>query len=299
MYKAKTYDSLNLTFKERIKDYGVLIKFKLSLTVVFSAVMAYLIVGGAAVTLLGALALFTGGMLVTGAANALNQMLEKDYDALMERTKNRPIVVGRISPSEAVLSAGIMCLIGITILGMFNPLTAFLGMLSLVLYAFLYTPLKRFSPVAVLVGTLPGALPVLIGAVAVQGYISTLAIVLFVIQVLWQLPHFWAIGWLGFEDYKKAGYKLLPVRDQNLDARIGLYSFYASIPLIVLALIPSFLGEMVWGASIAVLVVGVAYSAFAWSFYRKADRKSALKLMFSSFIYLPIVLFSYYIGSLI
>lgn len=299
MYKVKAYNNTNTSLKERIKDYGVLIKFKLSLTVVFSAVMAYLIVGGAAVSLIGAISLFLGGMLVTGAANALNQMLEKDYDALMERTKNRPIVVGRISPSEAVLSAGLMCLLGITILGMFNPLTAFLGMLSLVLYAFLYTPLKRFSSVAVLVGTLPGALPVMIGAVAVQGYISTLAIILFVIQVIWQLPHFWAIGWLGFEDYQKAGYKLLPIKDQKLDARIGLYSFFASLPLLVLAILPSLIGEMVWGASLSVLAMSIVYSIFSYRFYQNADRKSALKLMFSSFFYLPVVLFSYYIGTLI
>lgn len=290
-----TYQSIGLTGK--LLDYGLLIKFKLSLTVVFSAVMAYLILGGK--SWFGALGLFIGGMLVTGAANALNQVLEKDFDHLMDRTKDRPVVKGRIAPSEAVLAAGLMSLIGITILGMFNPLTAFLGMLSLVLYAFLYTPMKRFSPVAVLIGTIPGALPILIGGAAIQGYLSTFAIILFAIQVLWQLPHFWAIGWLGFEDYQKAGFKLLPMKEQVLDQKIGLYSFIAAIPLIALGLLPIVTGDIGTVFSAIVAIAGVAYAAFAWNFYKKADRKSALSLMFSSFIYLPIILFAYYIGSII
>lgn len=296
MTKAKTTYQ-NIGAYSRLHDYGLLIKFKLSLTVVFSAVMAYFILGG--VSILGASGLFIGGMLVTGAANALNQVLEKDFDALMERTKDRPVVMGRITPSEAVLAAGLMSLVGITILGMFNPLTAFLGMLSLVLYSFLYTPMKRFSPVAVLIGTIPGALPILIGGAAVQGYLSTFAIILFAIQVLWQLPHFWAIGWLGFEDYQRAGFKLLPVRDQSLDSKIGLYSFFAAIPLIGLGFLPLYYGDSNIVFSAIVSITGVLYAGFAWRFFINADKKSALQLMFSSFIYLPIVLITYYIGSII
>jgi len=292
---STTYQTLGLSGK--LLDYGLLIKFKLSLTVVFSAVMAYLILGGS--SWIGALGLFIGGMLVTGAANALNQVLEKDFDLLMERTKDRPVVMGRITPAEAVLAAGLMTLLGVTILGMFNPLAAFLGMVSLVLYAFLYTPMKRFSPVAVLIGTIPGALPILIGGAAVQGYLSTFAITLFLIQVLWQLPHFWAIGWLGFDDYQKAGFKLLPVKDQVLDPKVGLYSFFAAIPLIALGLYPVVTGDMGIVFSTIVAFAGVVYTGFAWNFYKKADRKSALSLMFSSFIYLPIILFAYYIGSII
>ncbi len=284
-------------FSQKLTDYGLLIKFKLSLTVVFSAVLAYLILGGT--SWLGGFLLFIGGMLVTGAANALNQVLEKDYDILMERTKNRPVVTGRITTSEAVLAAGLMSLVGITILGMFNPLTAFLGMISLVLYAFLYTPMKRFSPVAVLVGTLPGALPILIGGAAIQGYISTLAIVLFLIQVLWQLPHFWAIGWVGFEDYHKAGFKLLPVKEQKLDARIGLYSLIAAIPLVGISWLPFINGEIAAGACVIACLLSLIYVAFSWNFFQKADKKSAMMLMFSSFAYLPFILITYYIGAII
>ena len=296
MYRTKTY---KLSFKDRIQDYGLLIKFKLSLTVVFSAVLAYLILGGASTSLVGGLLLFIGGMLVTGAANALNQVLEKDYDALMERTKNRPVVTGRISSSEAVLAAGLMSLVGITILGMFNPLTAFLGMLSLVMYAFLYTPLKRFSSVSILVGTLPGALPVLIGGTAVQGYISEFALVLFIIQVVWQLPHFLAIAYVGFEDYQKAGYKMLPMKENSLDPAVGLYAFLSALTLIILAFLPMLSGDIGLGMCLFVSLAGIAYSFFAFRFYRDSSRGTALKLMFSSFAYLPIVLIAYYIGSII
>lgn len=296
MYRTKTY---KLSVKERIQDYGLLIKFKLSLTVVFSAVLAYLIIGGASATMLGGVLLFVGGMLVTGAANALNQVLEKDYDALMERTKNRPVVTGRMSASEAVLSAGLMSLVGITILGMFNPLTAFLGMLSLVMYAFLYTPLKRFSSVSILVGTMPGALPVLIGATAVQGYISEFALVLFIIQVVWQLPHFLAIAYVGFDDYQKAGYKMLPMKGKSLDPAIGLYALLSALTLIVLAFLPMLSGDVGLVMCLIVAFAGVAYSIFAYKFYKNSSRGTALKLMFSSFAYLPIVLIAYYIGSII
>lgn len=297
MEKVRTYRAL--TFTDKLKDLGLLIKFKLSVTVVFSAVMAYLIVGGSNASFIGAILLFIGGMLVTGAANALNQVLEKDFDALMSRTMGRPIAAGRMTTSEGVFAAGLMSLAGITILGMFNPLTAFLGMLSLVMYAFLYTPLKRFSSAAVLIGTLPGAFPVLIGGTAIQGYISTFALVLFIIQVLWQLPHFWAIGWLGFEDYQKAGYKMLPVKDQKLDPKVGLYSFFAALPLILIAFLPFILMGGSFLPGMMVSIVSVIYASFAWNFYTKANRASALKLMFSSFFYLPIVLFTYYFGILI
>lgn len=296
MERVKTYS--NLTATSKISDLGLLIKFKLSLTVVFSAVMAYLILGGNATSFTGTVLLFVGGMLVTGAANALNQVLEKDFDVLMTRTKDRPIAAGRMSTSEGVLAAGIMSLVGITILGLFNPITAFLGMLSLVMYAFLYTPLKRFSSIAVLIGTFPGALPILIGGTAAQGYISTFALILFLIQVLWQLPHFWAIGWLGFDDYQKAGYKMLPVKDQKLDAQIGLYSFFAAIPLIFIGMIPFILSGDYLISGLLVSIVGIIYAAFSWKFYKEADKVSARKLMFSSFFYLPVVLIIFYIGSL-
>lgn len=294
MHKTKTYRSLGVI--EKISDFGVLIKFKLSLTVVFSSIMSFLILGGASITAMGVLILFLAGMLVTGAANAINQVLEKDFDVLMERTKNRPVASGRMNASEAILYAGLMCLLGVTLLGFFNPLSAFLGMLSLVLYAFLYTPLKRFSTVAVLIGTIPGALPILIGGTAAEGHISEVAIILFLIQVLWQLPHFWAIGFLAFDDYNKAGYKLLPSDGNEVDRNVGLYAMISAVPLIALAIAPAIYFGYSWIACLIVAILSIAYIGFAYGFYKKHDRPSALKLMFSSFAYLPLVLLTYYLS---
>lgn len=233
------------------------------------------------------------GLLVTAAANALNQVLEKDYDILMERTKNRPIAAGRMKTSEAVMFAGVACLIGISMLAYFNPLTALLGMLSLITYAFVYTPLKRYSTIAVAVGAIPGALPVLIGFTAYTGEITILALVLFVIQFLWQFPHFWSIGFLAFEDYQKAGYKLLPENNGVIDRNVGLYSgvyAFLTIPVIVL---PYILSEVGMLPTLIGLASSVVYTILSINMFKKHDKKSALILMFSSFFYLPVVLLAY------
>jgi len=195
----------------KIQDYLLLIKVRLSSVVVISSLLGYIIVSGGTGHWLDVWKLFFGGFLVTGAANALNQVFEKDYDILMTRTANRPVAAGRMKPTEGIIFAGLSCLVGILILASFNPITGLLGMLSLILYSFVYTPMKRISTVAVPIGAIPGALPVMIGVTAYEGRITMLALVLFVIQFLWQFPHFWAIGFLGYEDYAKAGYKLVPI----------------------------------------------------------------------------------------
>ena len=226
------------------QDFKTLVKFRLNITVVLSSVLAYIIVAQGSLNIVNLLLLTVGGFLVTGAANALNQVLEKEYDSLMKRTQNRPLPMGRMTISEAVLYAGMMALFGITLLAFFNPLTAFLGTFALVSYAFVYTPFKRFSPIAVWIGAIPGALPVLIGTTAFQGEITGLALILFAVQFFWQLPHFWAIGWMSYDDYKLAGYKLLPVKDQVRDSRIGLSSFIWTLPLIVICSIPFITGQI-------------------------------------------------------
>jgi len=185
------------------QDVLELVKVRLTTLVVFSAVMSYLIAAGIQVRALPVLILCLGGFLVAGAANALNQILERDYDKLMERTAGRPLASGRMTASLALVIAGFMLLIGLVALALFNPITAFLGMLSFIIYAFIYTPLKRYTTASVAIGAIPGALPVLIGWVAFEGTISWMAIVLFGIQFLWQFPHFWAIGWLSFDQYQK------------------------------------------------------------------------------------------------
>lgn len=269
----------------------MLVKFRLTLTVVFSSLMAFLIAATGPVNWLALAVLAAGGFLVTGAANALNQVLERDYDSLMKRTAGRPLAAGRMSVSEAVIAAGFMSLFGITFLALFNPWAAFFGTLALVTYAFLYTPMKRLSPSAVAIGAVPGALPALIGCVAAQGELTFLGLSLFALQFLWQFPHFWSIGWLGHEDYTRAGYKMMPTnRRGERDRRIGLQAFLYALFLVPVGLIPFMLGVSGWASAAAVAALSLAYAWFGWKFYRAGSRKAALQLMFFSFAYIPVSL---------
>src|SRR6187397_2730367 len=205
----------SLNIGSKIKDYLKLIKLSLSIMVVFSSVLAYLLVPGIEdkyenplkMTILLAI----GGLLVTGSANAINQAVEKNTDAKMKRTASRPVAAGRMSVTEAWIFAIVAGAVGIFILGYyFNWLSAGLAAFSLFLYAFIYTPLKKVSSIAVLVGAVPGALPCLIGWTAGEGQLSLGGWVLFGIQFLWQFPHFWAIAWVAHKDYSTVGFKLLP-----------------------------------------------------------------------------------------
>lgn len=278
------------TLGQKVRDYKLLVKLRLSLTVVFSSVMAFMIASNGAINWSAIVILGLGGFLVTAAANALNQVLEKDFDRLMKRTADRPIAAGRMKASEAVMAAGFMCLFGVTLLALFNPWTAFFGMFALVCYAFLYTPMKRISPIAVTIGAIPGALPTLIGCVAAQGDLSLLALALFGIQFFWQFPHFWSIGWLGFEDYTKAGYKFLPTTNGKLNRSTGFQAFIYALFLIPLSLTPYLLGVSGIISAIIVVIFSLCYAYFGWKFYQESNRKSALQLMFYSFFYLPLSL---------
>ncbi len=274
----------------KAKDYKMLVKFRLSLTVVFSSIMAYLIAVTGTIDWKEILMLGVGGFLVTGAANALNQVIEKDFDKLMERTKERPLARGRMKVPEAVLIAGFMSLLGILVLVLLNPLSAFLGMMALILYAFIYTPMKRISPISVLIGAIPGAMPTVIGVVALEGQFTQLALILFGIQFLWQFPHFWSIGWLGYEDYKNAGYKLLPSANGEKDKNTGLQSFLYALFLVPIGIMPAVMGV---SGIISAVVIGIASAVFAyfgWNLYKKCSRKAALQLMFFSLAYLPLTL---------
>jgi protoheme IX farnesyltransferase len=244
--------------------------------------------------MMGLFLLGIGGFLVTGAANALNQVLEKDYDKNMTRTADRPITAGRMKSSEGVLFAGLSCLLGVSILAMFNPLTSLLAMLSLICYSFVYTPMKRYSTLAVAIGAIPGALPALIGCTAFEGTITVFGIGIFALQFLWQFPHFWAIGYLSFEDYHNAGYKLLPEdEDGKVNRNLGLHStLYALLMIPVIAFI-YLLGSASIFASLIVLLTSMIYIGFSYNFHKRFDRASGLKLMFYSFVYLPIILAAY------
>ena len=283
---------------DKLNDYGQLFKFKLNITVVFSAVMAYIIAFNGTASWIGITVLALGGFLVTAAANTLNQVLERDYDKLMKRTANRPLAAGRMGVSEAVILAGLTCLMGTALLSMFNAWTGLLGMISMVLYAFVYTPMKRVSPTAVAIGAIPGALPLMIGCVAAQGGMTTLAIVLFTLQFLWQFPHFWAIAWLGDADYKNAGFNLLPSKHAKLDSSVGGQSMIYALFLIPVGWMPYWLGVTGITSAIILTIVSIIYASFSWNLYKRCTREAALKLMFSSFFWLPIVLFALYFDKL-
>jgi protoheme IX farnesyltransferase len=236
-----------------------------------------------------------GGFFVTGASNALNQVLEKDFDRLMARTADRPLAAGRMTVAEGVLAAGIMSMVGIMLLALFNPWAAFFGMLAMVSYAFVYTPLKRISPIAISVGALPGALPTLIGCVAFQGELTTLAFLLFSIQFAWQFPHFMSIGWLGFDEYKKAGYKLIPLKNGERDPYTGIYAVLYALLLIPLTWGMYYFGWAGMISAIAGTVLALVYAYFGWGLYKTQNRKGALRLMFASFFYLPLTLILFYV----
>jgi len=267
----------------------MLTKIRLTATVVLSAALAYLVAAPifnwATFT-----AIIIGGFGTTMAANTLNQVLEREHDQQMKRTENRPLAQGRMTVSRAVLAAGLLSIVGTISLALINPLAALLGMVALLSYAFVYTPMKRYSVAAVFVGTIPGAIPALIGTVAAEGWITTLGWSLFAIQVLWQIPHFWAIGWLGFDDYQKAGFKLLPVTESGeRDPGTGLQSMLYAVVLAAIVWVPFQSGDYTLLAASLSSIMGLVYAWFGYNLWQKRDRPSALKLMFFSLAYLPVV----------
>ena len=289
-------NSSSLNIGSKVKDYLKLIKPSLSIMVVFSSVLAYLLVPGIEdkyedplkMTILLAI----GGLLVTGSANTINQAVEKDTDAMMKRTASRPVASGRMSVTEAWVFAIVTGAVGIFILGnFFNWTSAGLAALSLFLYAFIYTPLKKVNAIAVLVGAFPGALPCLIGWAAGDETLSIGGWVLFGIQFLWQFPHFWAICWIAYKDYSVAGFKLLP-SEQGPTKFTALQTVIYSLLLLPMGVVPYFIGMC---GMIGLIIVTVANLFMVWQcirLYREMDVKAARRVMFSSYIYLPVVLFA-------
>ncbi|AWM33201.1 heme o synthase [Hymenobacter nivis] len=278
----------------KARAYFQLLKFRLSLTVAFSSAIGYML-RVAEFRWTNVLLVMLGGLLVTGAANIINQVHEKDLDKLMTRTAKRPLPLGIISPAEAWVFCVLLGVSGLALLALqFNYLTAALSLLSLVLYGFVYTPLKTISPVCVAVGALPGGLPPLIGWVAGMGPAATFAAmgpqpwVLFGIQFMWQFPHFWAIAWVADDDYKRAGFKMLPSpgkRDLRTAFQIMTYTLLL-IPLSLLPLEFNIAGRISAGVAV---VCGVLFLLLTFQLMRTQDRKAALRIMFASFLYLPIV----------
>ena len=287
-------NSIVSLLKSRMSAYYDLIKFRLSALVTFSAVFGY-ILGDRGIDFgwSGFIGLVLGGFFISGASGAANEIMERDLDKLMKRTQNRPLPLQLISLQEAYWFTGIVALMGISLLWIFtNPLTTGLGVLSMLLYVFAYTPLKRVGPIAVFVGAIPGAMPPLLGWTAATGEITHQALIIFGIQFIWQFPHFWAIAWVSDDDYKRAGFKLLPSgggQDLNTAIQIMIYTLF----LLPLGLLPSYFGLVGLNSGIVATVCGVLFLAQTFSLMRDCSRKSALKIMFGSFIYLPVVQIAY------
>jgi protoheme IX farnesyltransferase len=272
----------------KARAYFQLLKFRLSFTVAFSSAIGYLL-GAGEMNWSRVLLVMLGGLLVTGSANIINQVFEKDLDKLMRRTESRPLPTGRVSPTEAWMLCVLLGIAGLSVLAYyFNPLTAALSLLSLILYGFIYTPLKRVSPVCVAVGAIPGGLPPLIGWVAATGFIGEPAWVLFGLQFMWQFPHFWAIAWVADDDYKRAGFKMLPSPgERNLRTAFQIMTY--TMLLIPVSLLPLVLGISGRVSAGVALVCGVLFFLLTVQLMRTQDRKAALTIMFASFLYLPIV----------
>jgi protoheme IX farnesyltransferase len=284
-------------FAQKVRDYQQLVKTRLTLLVVFSAAITYLTAAKGAISWIDLSVLSIGGFLVVAASNGLNQIIEKNYDILMVRTGNRPVATGRMSVSEAAVASTLMGIAGVVLMGLYlNTLTSMLAFASLVSYAFIYTPLKRISPVSVFVGAFPGALPVLIGWTAFSGAITPEALTLFGVQFIWQFPHFWSIAWILDEDYKRAGFKMLP--SYGKDKKTALQNLAFALLLIPVGFLPTQEGFTGLTSGIIAMLGGIVMSYFAFRLYKTCDNNDAKRLMFASFLYLPLVQIAYLIDKL-
>ncbi len=286
--------------KAKVRDYTQLIKLRLTVLVVFSSLMGFLLASHSLGIEWGPFwVLMFSSFLIVGASNILNQIFEKDSDKLMSRTAHRPLAENRMEVKEAAFASLIMGLAGVTLMGLFlNQLSAFLAFIGLVLYAFAYTPLKKVSPIAVFVGGISGAIPPLSGFVAVSGEITSFAIVLFSLQFFWQFPHFWAIAWVMKDEYDKAGIKLLPM-GSNKDRIGAIQIMMHTLILIPISLVPAKLGFISIQAAIICLILTTIFFLQSVNLFLDLKDRSALKLMFGSFLYLPLMLGILFIDQLI
>jgi protoheme IX farnesyltransferase len=291
-----TVINTKISFKRVLSDYKQLAKVGLSLSVVFSAIAGYLL----AVEIINYQVLFLlglGGFLMVAASNAFNQIIEKDTDALMKRTMNRPLPTGRMSKASAFIFAITLTIIGLGILYSINPKSALFGAISIFLYTCAYTPMKPISPLAVFVGALPGAIPFMLGWVAATNEFGIEAGFLFMIQFFWQFPHFWSIGWLQFEEYKKAGFIMLPMdkKDQSATKQIIFYTIIMILVSIapVLKMTGAFYIHPITAIIIALLGLFMLY--YGILLHKKQTNIEARKLMLSSVLYITVIQIIYVI----
>lgn len=272
-----------------LRNYAALSKLRLSSLVVFSAAAGYFTASPSPWNWAAAGWLSLGGLLITASANGFNQIFEREPDKLMHRTSKRPLAAAQMSVREALIFCLISGISGLTLLGtLFSFQTFLLGLVALLSYAFVYTPVKRISSISVLVGAFPGAIPPLLGYVAFTDHVSTEAWILFAVQFAWQFPHFWAIAWILHEDYSRAGFKMLP-HSGGHSKKNALTILIYTLMLIPISFLPLRMGMCGPWALGVLLASGIMMSICAYLLYRNTDQKSARWLMFSSFIYLPAV----------
>ena len=279
-----------ISLRSFISDFKQLTKVGLSLSVVFSSIAGYLL-GADVVNMWIVVQLAIGGYLMVGASNAFNQVIEKDTDALMKRTMDRPLPTGRMNPSTALFIAITFTILGVAILYSINEKSALFGAISIFLYTSAYTPLKSVSPLAVFVGAIPGAIPFMLGWVAATNQFGIEAGFLFLIQFFWQFPHFWAIGWLQFEEYKKAGFNMLPMGKKDKGA-IKQIIFYTVIMILVsIAPVLKTTGAFYIYPLTAVIIAiaGGSMLYYGVKLYKSESNIDARKLMLSSVLYITLV----------
>ena len=285
--------SNTISIKSLFIDFKAITKAGLAISVLFSSITGYLLGfdQNNPFSWLVLLKLSIGGYCMVGASNAYNQVIEKDLDALMDRTKNRPVPAGRMSPNVALFIASLLTIIGIVLLYTINPKTAMFGAISIFLYTSVYTPLKTMTSLSVFVGAFPGAIPFMLGWVAATGNFGIEAGTLFLIQFFWQFPHFWAIGWFLFEDYEKAGFFMLPTgkKDKGTALQIILYTVW----LIIASLLPSlgYTGQLFISPIAAVLVflLGLWMLYYSVQLYKLRTAKAARTLMLVSVSYITLL----------
>ena len=288
--KSASIHTESMGIKAKLKDYSQLIKFRLTFTVVLSSIFGYLIGYSDTLNWTELFALIIGGFLVVASSNGLNQIVEKNYDILMTRTENRPLAQNRMGVMEAAIFCTITGIVGVYLLGYYlNTYAAILGIGSLISYAFLYTPLKRVSSAAVYIGAIPGAIPPLLGWVAATGRFSAAAGILFLIQFIWQFPHFWAIAWVLDDDYNKAGYRLLPLKSGRSKST-ALLVLISSALLIPVSVLPYLIGMSGVLSVVILSASSIALTYVAAKLYKSLSIKDAKTLMFASIIYNPLVL---------
>jgi protoheme IX farnesyltransferase len=283
-----------------LSDFKEITKMRLSLSVVFSSVAGYFL-GADTISLKIVLLLALGGYFMVGASNAFNQIIEKDLDALMHRTKNRPVASGRMTVNTAFLIACVFTILGIGILYSINAQTAMFGAISIFLYTSVYTPLKTKTPLSVFVGAIPGAIPFMLGWVAATDNFGIEPGTLFALQFFWQFPHFWAIGWFLFEDYKRGGFFMLPTGKQ--DKGTAVQTILYTVWTILVSIVPVFgvTGQLKLSivAAIIVLSLGLVMLYYAIQLYKKMTEKAAKQLMLSSVLYITLIQMVYVIDKFI